>query len=96
MSDRWCQECGCVEYECHCDYPLLGAGDDEPQLHRLSLQVCDLCLDGEGGECHVPGCAFWMHAAPMDVLLDVLRNAKPLQSVTAGRARPVLASGESA
>lgn len=21
-GDRWCQECGCVEYECHCEQPV--------------------------------------------------------------------------
>lgn len=21
-GDRWCQECGSVEYECHCDQPV--------------------------------------------------------------------------
>jgi hypothetical protein len=36
----------------------------EPQLHRVTLTICDLCLDGAGGECHVPGCAMWISAAP--------------------------------
>jgi hypothetical protein len=26
--------------------------------------MCDLCLAGAGGECHVPGCAFWLNRAP--------------------------------
>ena len=56
--------------------------DDDPKLHRVSLYVCALCLDGEGGECHVPGCAFWMHAAPIGDPLDVLREyaIKPTES----------------
>lgn len=29
----------------------------EPRLNIVTLTLCDLCLDGKGGECHVPGCA---------------------------------------
>lgn len=36
----------------------------DPTLHSVTMQVCSLCLDGAGGECHVPGCVFWMHDAP--------------------------------
>lgn len=28
------------------------------------LPVCQPCIDGEGSECHTPGCAFWMHDVP--------------------------------
>ena len=28
------------------------------------VTLCDRCLDGEGGECHTPGCALWMNRAP--------------------------------
>lgn len=34
----------------------------EPSLHVI--HVCELCACGAGGECHVPGCVFWMHDAP--------------------------------
>lgn len=33
-------------------------------VRRVTLLVCELCLAGDGGECHVPGCAFWMRRAP--------------------------------
>lgn len=36
----------------------------DPML--INVPVCRRCLDGEGGECHMPGCAFWMHPAPPD------------------------------
>ena len=36
----------------------------EPTLHRVELTLCSLCLDGAGGECHVPGCALWINRAP--------------------------------
>lgn len=36
------------------------AGD----LVTFMLTVCSLCLNGAGGECHMPGCVFWMCPAP--------------------------------
>lgn len=35
-----------------------------PGLNRVTLVLCDLCLSGAGGQCHVPGCALWMNRAP--------------------------------
>ena len=39
-------------------------------LHRVALTLCSLCLLGEGGQCHTPGCAFWLKAAP-DIALHL-------------------------
>lgn len=38
----------------------------EPELLtvRGEINVCAACLDGEGGECHTPGCLFWIVRAP--------------------------------
>ncbi len=30
-------------------------------LTPMLLMVCARCREGEGGECHWPGCSFWMH-----------------------------------
>lgn len=35
-----------------------------PELSLVAITLCDACLDGEGGECHTPGCALWVKAAP--------------------------------
>lgn len=40
------------------------AGETDPQVQLVTLPICSLCLDGAGGECHVPGCALWMKRAP--------------------------------
>jgi len=41
---------------------------DPPSLPGLNLVTnvhwCDLCLDGAGGECHTPGCIFYLSTAP--------------------------------
>ncbi len=37
---------------------------EEPAVHTVMLRLCELCLGGAGGECHVPGCALWLNRAP--------------------------------
>lgn len=49
--------------------PAHGGYPDAPSrdgfhLIPVSLTVCAACLAGAGGECHTPGCAFWMNRAP--------------------------------
>lgn len=36
----------------------------EGTLNYVEIVLCNLCLNGKGGECHVPGCALWMSTAP--------------------------------
>lgn len=40
------------------------AVESRASVHRVVLDLCDLCLGGAGGECHTPGCALWMNRAP--------------------------------
>lgn len=42
---------------------------DEIEIRTIQLDLCDLCIRGEGGYCHVPGCSMWMNRAP-DLPLD--------------------------
>jgi hypothetical protein len=37
---------------------------DLETLREVTLALCGACLSGEGGECHTPGCSFWMNRAP--------------------------------
>lgn len=39
----------------------------------LTIVVCYLCLGGLGGECHTPGCIFWMSPAPSAEQAERLR-----------------------
>jgi hypothetical protein len=36
----------------------------EPEVTLVEIRLCSLCLNGEGGECHVPGCAIFLRSAP--------------------------------
>jgi len=65
----WCSECGTIAA-----IPLDGEGAEcSPgiSLHKVTLILCSLCLLGEGGQCHTPGCAMWIKAAP-DVPLSLM------------------------
>ena len=37
---------------------------ETPPLRRVMIWLCDPCAAGKGGECHTPGCSFWMRPAP--------------------------------
>ena len=50
--------------------------DPEIPVHLVQLWLCDLCLDGAGGECHVPGCALWINRAP-----DVALHGNPMVTI---------------
>jgi hypothetical protein len=60
--------------------------DQEIPLRRLVFYVCDLCLDGAGGECHVPGCTYWLNDAPTGDTLAWLRELRDRS--TPGMPRP--------
>lgn len=55
----------------------------DPQLNYVEIVLCDLCLDGAGGECHVPGCALWMSRAPDIPIRDRTQDVAPLPVRTA-------------
>ena len=44
--------------------------DVQIPVRRVTLNICELCLAGDGGHCYVPGCAFWMGRAPVHPLWD--------------------------
>lgn len=39
---------------------------DDNKTYHLKIWICGRCLNGAGGECHTPDCAFCRHA--MDIL----------------------------
>lgn len=51
----------------------------EPKVHMVQIRLCELCLNGEGRECHTPGCALWLHDSPgfpiMPELYEIIEPA---------------------
>jgi hypothetical protein len=35
-----------------------------PRVRTVQIRLCDACLNGDGGECHTPGCALWLNQGP--------------------------------
>ncbi len=46
--------------------------NEEPQLKKFIIYVCELCLALEGESCNVPGCA--MIRLPMDLIETILNT----------------------
>ncbi len=66
---RLCRDCGVADHKpciCHGKGAVARAQQEELEesVSPMILDVCGLCREGAGGECHVPGCAFWMNRAP--------------------------------
>ncbi len=37
------------------------------KLKLVTMWICEACLNGEGKECHTPGCALWLHRVDLPV-----------------------------
>jgi hypothetical protein len=51
--------------------------DPEIPVRLVQLSLCHLCLDGAGGQCHVPGCALWFKSAPDVSIRDWVTVIEP-------------------
>lgn len=50
-------------------------GEERILLRRIAITICVPCLEGQGEECHTPGCALWLHRVDLPInrgLYDVL------------------------
>jgi len=45
-----------------------------PAIVKVTIGICDLCLGGREGECHSPGCVFWMCPAITAEQAEQLRD----------------------
>jgi hypothetical protein len=37
------------------------------KLKTIEITICEPCLNGEGEECHTPGCALWLHRIDLPI-----------------------------
>ena len=40
-------------------------------IKRIVINICEACLDGEGQECHTPGCALFLHKVDLPIASDL-------------------------
>jgi hypothetical protein len=38
------------------------------KLLTIEIRICEACLNGEGRECHTPGCAYFLHEVDLPVM----------------------------
>lgn len=82
-APKSCERCGNPEFGerdpncsvCGMAWPK-PAPSAEPELQFVTgtIPICSACLDGEGGECHTPGCILWINRAPDLAIRDMLRE----------------------
>jgi hypothetical protein len=73
--------------------------DKGEELHEVTFSLCNYCLDGEGDECHSPGCMFWLATPPVQKRNhagDCLRNRLPGMAKLDGVDVPYVMRGERA
>lgn len=39
------------------------------KLKKIKIIICEACLKGQGGECHTPGCALFLHKVDLPIHL---------------------------
>lgn len=52
--------------------------DPEIPVHLVQLHLCDPCIDGEGEQCHTPGCSLFLNRPP-----DIGLRGNPSVTITA-------------
>lgn len=41
------------------------------KLKKIIITICEACLNGEGSECHTPGCALCWHKVDLPIISDL-------------------------
>ena len=44
------------------------------KLHTIKIRICEACLNGEGQECHTPGCAMWLHTVDHPLIYEAIET----------------------
>lgn len=48
------------------------------KLFRVTLLICEGCLDGVGQECHTAGCAYFLHAVDLPLARELLEACEEI------------------
>jgi len=40
---------------------------EEMKIKKIEIWICEACLEGQGEECHTPGCALFLHAVDFPI-----------------------------
>ncbi len=56
------------------------------KIKKIEIWLCELCLNGEGEECHTPGCALFLHSVDLPIapelylILDEYEEPPPIDA----------------
>lgn len=45
----------------------LGLREEQMKLKHIAITICEACLEGEGVQCHTPGCALFLHLVDLPI-----------------------------
>jgi hypothetical protein len=43
------------------------------KLKLVRMWICQACLDGDGDECHTPGCALYLHSVDLPIAPELYK-----------------------
>lgn len=46
-------------------------GNETMKLKQVKIWLCQGCLDGDGEECHTPGCALYLHKVDLPIMPEL-------------------------
>ena len=50
---------------------ILTEKPEKIKIKRVIIDICEPCLNGEGKECHTPGCALCYHRVDLPIIKDL-------------------------
>lgn len=50
------------------------------RIKVIEIAICQACLDGEGSECHTPGCALWLHRVDLPIAAELYTVVREYES----------------
>ena len=50
-------------------------------VKQIVVWICQPCLDGEGSECHTPGCALWMHRVDLPIPPELYTEIGAMEAI---------------
>lgn len=54
------------------------------KLKLVQMWICQGCLDGDGDECHTPGCAMYLHSVDLPIAPELYEVLKEVNEMIPG------------
>lgn len=54
------------------------------KLKLVKMWICQGCLDGDGDECHTPGCSLFLHKVDLPIAPELYEVVSELRELVPG------------